>query len=550
MASPSPPIDDSISARITPTCPVETSEILLRAWQHDAPGVSKLLDAPGRASAREPATGETPLHAAIRSCGPADDPEADPEDAERARATVHELLLWGGIWNDVDDHDETPGCVAWRLGQAGLYEMCLEAGMRAEMLFGLMDGYEELSSGSEADDEDMADGGDGEEGEEEEEEEEPAHVHVEYSGPTGAPEDGDDAPELVEAAPAPAAAEAGPSFEPPMPDAGVDVKSEKYLRSKLTYTEGKLVDDDGNGVMMAWETDIMRRSVDALLPERQPGKRILNIGFGMGIIDTMFAETKPSRHHVIEAHEAVLEHTSSPDSKFGPSWEASGPEEGAYKIHQGRWQDIVPILLEHGEVYDAIYFDTFGEDYSQLRKFFTEYIPGLLDQGGVFSFFNGLGADRRICYDVYTRVVEMHLADAGMDIEWREIDVDLKGLEEAGKGEWEGVRRRYWTLDSKCILILILCDGECFLFVWLATLTYSIFRIPATGLHLFGLREPARAYFPHPTDWLWLVEELSRVIPRIPKMKILHNAHRTPHITQNPFTQSSRGAEYQRHCPP
>jgi protein arginine N-methyltransferase 2 len=479
MASPETPLDDSISARITPTCSIETSEILLRAWQHDTAAVSKLLDAPGRASAREPVTGETPLHAAIRSCGPA--AESDPEDVARARATVQELLLWGGIWNDVDDHDETPGCVAWRLGQAELYEMCVEAGMRAEMLFGLMDGYEELGSGSEADDEDMADGEAWEEVEQGEgDEEEPAHVHVEYNGPTGAPEDGDDAPELVEtAAPAPvqAAPEEGePGFEPPMPDTGVnDVKSEKYLRSKLTYTEGKLVDDDGNGVMMAWETDIMRRSVDALLPEGQPGKRILNIGFGMGIIDTMFAETKPARHHIIEAHEAVLGHTSSPDSKFGPGWEASGPEEGAYKIHQGRWQDIVPILLEHGEVYDAIYFDTFGEDYSQLRKFFTEYIPGLLDQGGVFGFFNGLGADRRICYDVYTRVVEMHLADAGMDIEWREIDVDLKGLEEAGKGEWEGVRRRYWTLDSKYII----CDPEYFL-IWLVALTHSIpeYRLP------------------------------------------------------------------------
>ncbi|KUI57528.1 Protein arginine N-methyltransferase 2 [Cytospora mali] len=404
MASSPEPLDDSISARITPTCSIETSEILLRAWQHDTAAVSKLLDTPGKASAREPTTGETPLHAAIRSCGPA--AELDAEAVEKAKATVHELLLWGGIWNDVDDHDETPGCVAWRLGQTELYEMCVEAGMRAEMLFGLMEGYEALS----------------------------------------APEDGEDAPELVETTTA--APEAEPTFEPPMPEGETDVKSEKYLRSKLTYTDGKLVDDDGNGVMMAWETDIMRRSVDALLPENQPGKRILNIGFGMGIIDSMFAETKPARHHVIEAHEAVLAHTSSPDSKFGSAWEGSGPEEGAYKIHQGRWQDIVPILLEHGEVYDAIYFDTFGEDYSQLRKFFTEYIPGLLDQGGVFGFFNGLGADRRICYDVYTRVVEMHLADAGMDVEWREIDVDLKGLEEAGKGEWEGVRRRYWTLDK------------------------------------------------------------------------------------------------------
>jgi type IV protein arginine methyltransferase len=479
------PFDESISARITPDCPIDTSEILLRAWQHDTPAVKKLLDAPGKASVQDPKTGETPLHAAIRSCGPASDPEASKEDVGKAKETVQELLLWGGIWNDVDDHNETPGCVALRLGQMELYELCVQAGVRAELLFGLMDGYEELSSGSEADDEDMADAGG--EGEEEEEEEEPAHVEVEYDGPTGPPEDGDDAPELVEAA------EPG-RFEPPRPDAETDVKSEKYLRSKLTYSDGKLVDDDGNGVMMAWETDIMRRSVDALLPGRPAGKRILNVGFGMGIIDTLFAETKPARHHIIEAHEEVLEHTSSPESKFGTGWESSGPEEGAYKIHRGRWQDVVPMLLEHGEVYDAVYFDTFGEDYGQLRKFFTEYIPGLLDQNGIFGFFNGLGADRRVCYDVYTKVVEMHMADAGMDVEWTEIDVDLKGLEEAGKGEWEGVKRRYWTLDSKSHQMRL---KTAFYFYFDLTrpapLTRLHLRISPTYLHLFGLKHPPLA---------------------------------------------------------
>ena len=99
-------------------------------------------------------------------------------------------------------------------------------------------------------------------------------------------------------------------------------------------------------------------------------------------------------------------------------------------------------------MYDAIYFDTFGEDYAQLKLFFTEYVTGLMDQEGRFSFFNGLGADRRICYDVYTKVVEMHCADAGMDVEWEESDVDMTALKEEGKGEWEGVRRRYWTLDK------------------------------------------------------------------------------------------------------
>ncbi|KAL0939071.1 arginine n-methyltransferase 2 [Colletotrichum truncatum] len=414
-------IDDSMQARITADCPDSIREILLHAWSHDISELKKLLDAPGKASIQDPTTGETPLHAAIRACGPARDGDDDLK-AEEAKETIYELFLKGAIWNDVDSNNETPGCLAQRLGQSELYRTCVEAGVRAELLFGLLDGYEQLSSGSEMDEDEEVEATNGE---------------------SGAQEEG-----ASEAAVEPTLETEGEKKFVPPTVADPNVTSEEYLQSNLTYSEGKLVDDGGNGVMMAWETEIMRKSVDAVLPQLAAGKRILNVGFGMGIIDAMFAETHPSRHHVIEAHPEVLEHIDKPDSKFGAAWEASGPEEGAYKIHRGRWQDIVPKLLEQGEVYDAIYFDTFGEDYGQLNMFFTEYIPGLMDEQGRFSFFNGLGADRRVCYDVYTKVVEMHMADAGLDVEWDEMDVDMKGLEEAGKGEWEGVKRRYWTLDK------------------------------------------------------------------------------------------------------
>ncbi|AEO53872.1 hypothetical protein MYCTH_2295764 [Thermothelomyces thermophilus ATCC 42464] len=477
-ASQAAPPDDSISARISPTCPPETQRVLTAAWAHDLAAVKKLLDAPGKASVQDPTTGETPLHAAIRSCGPrsdgndGNDENEDPADLEAAAKVVHELLLWGAIWNDVDDRNETPGCVAHRLGRTDLYNLCVEAGVRAEMLFGLMEGYEELRS---------ADG--------EEEGEDAEVVDIDMDADAGADtvmvgEDGDEAPQLVnvesngqngtaagkddeeeeeeednkeednkeeEEGGEKQVEETGaeePRFRPPRPDTEAEVTSEAYLRSKLTYSDGKLVDDNGNGVMMAWETDIMRRSVEALLPNKEPGKRILNIGFGMGIIDTMFAETKPSKHHIIEAHPGVLEHISRPGSKFGAAWEESGPAPGAFKVYKGKWQEVCQQLLAEGQVYDSVYFDTFGEDYSQLRLFFTEFIPGLLDGQGRFGFFNGLGADRLVCYDVYTKVVELHLADAGLDVDWEVIDVDMSNLAEAGKGEWEGVKRRYWTLDK------------------------------------------------------------------------------------------------------
>lgn len=417
--------NDSISVRISEDCPPQIQRMLTAAWAHDVDTVKKLIDTPEVARGQDPKTGESPLHAAIRSCG-APSEDDTPEDLEKAKATVSELLMWGAIWNDVDNNNETPGCVAARLNRPELYELCVNAGVRAEMLFGLMDGYEALDSDDD-DDEEMAEG-------------EEAQV-----------EDGEEAPELVAAEEATQTAEEEKPavFQPPAVNLEEQVTSDKYLRSTVAYSDGKLVDDAGNGVMMAWETDIMRRSVDALLPNKEPGKRILNIGFGMGIIDGMFAETKPAVHHIIEAHPEVLEYISTPESKFDSTWEESGPAPGAYRVWEGKWQQIGLQLLEEGHVYDAIYFDTFGEDYGQLRMFFTEYIPGLLDSNGIFGFFNGLGADRQICYDVYTKVSEMHLADAGLDVEWKEIPVDMKELAEADKDGWEGVKRRYWTLDSK-----------------------------------------------------------------------------------------------------
>ncbi|KXJ96009.1 arginine N-methyltransferase 2 [Microdochium bolleyi] len=443
------PIDDSREARIKPTCPPNIAELLSHAWQHDRAALKPLLRVPGPASVQEPTTGETPLHAAIRACGP-----SSSDDVKKAAAAVvSELFMSGAIWNDVDDHNETPGCVAARLGLHELYTACMEAGVRAELLFGLLDGYEELESenADEEGDIEIIDIDEGDEApelatsaatttndkeQEEEEKQEEEETTVVESDPDRA-------------------------FKPTATETHT-VTSRDYLQSTLTYSDGKLVDSADNGVMMAWETSIMRASVDSLLgPELPQGKKILNIGFGMGIIDSMFAATRPARHHIIEAHPAVLAHiqNNSVDSlatapsedtsrNFGSAWESSGPEDGAYKVHAGRWQDVVPQLMEAGETYDAVYFDTFGEDYAQLRHFFTEHVPYMLTETGAFGFFNGLGADRKICYDVYTRVSEMHLSDAGLDVEWQELDVDMQGLGKEGEGEWEGVKRRYWTLEK------------------------------------------------------------------------------------------------------
>lgn len=339
--------NDSLSARILPTCPANVSEILHRAWEHDLAALKPLLSVPGRASVQEPTTGETPLHAAIRSCAPKNRGDSDDDDQNqndsraKAKDVVYELFMSGAIWNDVDSNNETPGCLADRLGLHELYQLCIEAGVRAELLFGLIDGYEELSSDNNDGDDDVEEeiggkGGAGAEGD----------TKKEKDGEVAEPED-----IIMESDPDRAFVRLKPS------SGAIDVNSDEYLRSELTYDDGKLVDSSLNGVMMAWETSIMRASVDSLLPGLEAGKRVLNVGFGMGIIDGMFAETRPSKHHIIEAHPAVLEHINTSESKFGKGWETSGPAEDAYKVHAGKWQEVSSPPYCHNPSLDlASYF--------------------------------------------------------------------------------------------------------------------------------------------------------------------------------------------------
>ncbi|RKF60243.1 Protein arginine N-methyltransferase 2 [Erysiphe neolycopersici] len=441
-------MDDPVFAP-SPTSGIDltTQTILLHASNHDLQGLKPLLRVPGKASVQDPETGFTPLHAAIAACGPAtpqvtldnqngsgedvkekvNGKEEEEVDIEKAKKVVEELFFSGAIWNDLDSNNETPGCLAYRLGRMELYEMCVNAGVRAELLLGLMGGYEELEG----------------EGEDEMDEDEVEIEGFEVVGGevNGQAEEalgGDVVGESNVTSTTPKPSEhslaVGPAEAQILsqdPATKKDVNSADYLSSTLTFTDDKLLDADNNGVMMAWETSIMRRTVDLLLPSLTPGARILNIGFGMGIVDRMFRDTKPARHHIIEAHPSVLEKVAGEDSDFGKQWEQSA-EAGAYKIHGGKWQDICPLLLQQGEVYDAIYFDTFGEDYSQLRLFFMEFVPGLLAPEGAFGFFNGLGADRRVCYDVYTKVVEMDCLEAGLDVEWTEVEVGKLGEEGEG----------------------------------------------------------------------------------------------------------------------
>jgi len=380
-----------------------TQRLLLAAANHDVRAVRDLLRTT-QVTVQDADTGFTPLHAAIAAFDDADDegeaadtdmngvPVADQEEIrkrelEAAEETVRVLLQHGAIWNDLDNNNETPGCIAWRLGLKGLYEQIVDAGVRAELLLTRMGEYQPL-----ADDDDEEQEGN---------------------------------------------SQAGVQQEPNVRSSSTPVdpsaSNEAYLSSNLTFTPTNLLDSATNGVMMSWETPIMERHASLLLPKE--GLRVLNIGHGLGIVDNFFQSHSPSVHHIIEAHPDVLSRMKR------QGWY----DKPGVVVHEGRWQDVLPKLAQDsGElVFDAIFFDTFAEGYSALREFFSESVVQFLDSEGKFSYFNGLGADRQVCYDVYIKVAEMDLFEAGFDVDWEESKVE--DLQE--RGEWTGIRRSYWNLD-------------------------------------------------------------------------------------------------------
>lgn len=364
-----------------------TQSLLLAAANHDISSLRNLLKS-APANVQDPETGYTPLHAAVAACEEEsqdidlreekttnghetgetrakEDVSAERrQELDAAAEVVRELLQSGAIWNDLDANNETPGCIAKRLGLEEIYQAIVDAGVRAELLMSRLDEYQELGDEDSDDDEDM---------------EAEVQSQTAEQNESNAQEEA-----AITKAPIPEAYISDPS-----------ANNDTYLADQITITNNTILDSAANGVMMDWETPIMERHASLLLP--RPGLRVLNIGHGMGIIDALFQSHSPVSHHIVEAHPDVLKKMR----------EDGWYEKPGVVVHEGKWQDVLPNLVgADGEdvVFDAIYFDTFAEDYKALREFFSEFVVQFLDSEGRMSFFNGMGADRQVCYDVYTKV--------------------------------------------------------------------------------------------------------------------------------------------------
>ncbi|KAK7472824.1 Arginine N-methyltransferase 2 [Stygiomarasmius scandens] len=289
------------------------------------------------------------------------------------------LIEQGAVWNAVDHLKNTAGDIALSFNNQAVYVLIRDAGIRSEMLLSI------LNSRSSP--------------------EPPSGLLIQNKDDTAA------------------------------------ASTKAFLESKLTFVkdpQGQDIcvvkaGDDEIGVMMGWEKDIMKETVKYLCGghENSQSLKVLNIGFGLGIIDTLFQQlpTGPSTHYIVEPHPDVLQHMK----------DLGWYDKPGVKVLEMTWQNAIEELLLVGG-FDVVYTDTFAENYNDLHEFF-EHLPDLLaGPESRFSFFNGLGATNALFYDVYTHLSELHLSEVGINVRWQDVPVDSEDI-----GKW-GKMREYFTL--------------------------------------------------------------------------------------------------------
>lgn len=207
-------------------------------------------------------------------------------------------------------------------------------------------------------------------------------------------------------------------------------RNSDYLQSKAEYQGDLIQQSTGDGVMMEWERPLMEAHAKSMFSGPHV-RSVLNVGFGMGIIDEYFSSFQPSKHVISEAHVDVLKEMERRQWHLRPNT----------VIVPGRWQDAAEHIVANGP-YDAVFFDTFGEHLDELREF-HKLLPRIVSEHGTYSFFNGMCPNSFFFQGVACEVVRLDLRNLGFDCVFHAIDVDSGGDE-----VWKAVSRRYFSSST------------------------------------------------------------------------------------------------------
>ena len=198
-----------------------------------------------------------------------------------------------------------------------------------------------------------------------------------------------------------------------------------YLQRDVSYLQDgdTIVDENKDAVMMEWERPLMELHAEVLCASKG---HVLNIGFGMGIVDGAIQRRSPASHTIIEAHPQIYA------KMIKDGWD----KKKNVNVVFGRWQDVIDKLGP----FDAIFFDTYGEYMSDMRELHVR-LPKLLNPGGVYSFFNGLCPHNVFFQGVMCQLVQLELDALG--ISTRFVPVPVNATPDKDK-TWKGVKRKYF----------------------------------------------------------------------------------------------------------
>ncbi len=210
------------------------------------------------------------------------------------------------------------------------------------------------------------------------------------------------------------------NFTIPIPDF-----QQAYFNRQVEIQDDVILDSNGlaDDIMMEWEREIMRDAAQLIC---QNGGDILNVGFGMGIIDTYIEEHRPRTHWIIEAH---------------PAMQKKMIEEGWLKKPHVRcifkpWQEVV----QHLPKFDGIYFDTWDDHQDN----FDRNVHNILKEDGIFSFFNNPTQSVRYHKedDFYflERQSDILTENLNMNFQYQEILTDIP----EGLDYWNSNNKRYY----------------------------------------------------------------------------------------------------------
>ena len=179
--------------------------------------------------------------------------------------------------------------------------------------------------------------------------------------------------------------------DPSLPVSQQPCTKPDYLNHQLRYNSDNtaLLDEDKDAVMMEWERPLMKAHAQ-IMTEEQPGRKVMNIGFGMGIIDGFLQDYQPSLHIIVEAHPDVYKRMIEKQWDKKPN----------VKICHGKWQDVLPQLIKEGVELDGVFYDTYAESEADMHHFHTLMSQVLSKPRGIYSFFNGLAPDNLFFHGV------------------------------------------------------------------------------------------------------------------------------------------------------